>query len=129
MILEDSSLLIYGTTQSDGNALSESSKFHHNTKLPNDPVFLLYSFLALLREYYVLNAQNRAYSFTDKCIKQYLKRHFRKCRKLILILFYTWCYLCKALEYLITTSSLITSQSIKSAVWRVRRPAREHSLG
>jgi hypothetical protein len=60
---------------SNGNALSESSKFHHNTKLPKCPSR---SALALLREYNVLKAQSRALNFTDKCIKQQLKRHFRQ---------------------------------------------------
>ena len=77
MIIEDSSLLIYGTTQSNGSVFSESSKFHHNTKLPKCPSR---STLALLREYYVLKAQSRAYNFTDKYIKQWLKRHFRNSR-------------------------------------------------
>jgi len=75
MILEDSSPLIYGATQSNGNALSESSKFHNDTKLPKCPSR---SALALLTEYYVLQAQSRAYNFTDKCIKQQLKIHFRQ---------------------------------------------------
>ena len=51
----------------NGNALSGSSKFHHNTKLPKCPSR---SALAWLREYYVLKALGRAYNFTDKCIKQ-----------------------------------------------------------
>ena len=67
MSLEDSSLPIYGTTQANGNALSESSKFHHNNEMPKCPSR---SALALLREYYVLKAQGRAYNFTDKCITQ-----------------------------------------------------------
>jgi len=39
------------------NALSKSSKFHHNTKLPKCPSR---SALSLLREYYVLKAKRRA---------------------------------------------------------------------